>query len=43
MVSCSSWKLQLRKDEDAVVMLPVKGAETRSDLMFVKEQDGVIT
>lgn len=41
MVSCSSWKLELRKDKDAVITLPVKGAETRSDLMFVKEQQTV--
>lgn len=38
MASCSSWKLDPRNDKDAAVALPVKGVETRSDLVFVREQ-----
>lgn len=38
MAFCSSWKLDPRNDKDAAFRLPVQGVETRSDLVFVREQ-----
>lgn len=38
MASSSSWKLESRNDKDAAFRLPVMGVETRSDLVFVREQ-----